>query len=400
MAIHHKPLIAGTQRSAPEKAVARRRGSLIVLCCVALVLMGCALWARLDPSVIPTAVDIARGIVGPDPVAQIEAWVFQAQDTARQAAYRTTGVQSKVQWAAPVTRLAPQHTTAPQTAPTAVPQAARSVPGPAPTALPSADIWSPFVAMADGQPVLERALVTPDPSRPYAQTALVRIDLRHVQLHLVAGTLEPVSSLHVARPGRIPPTDYPRLLAAFNGGFKAVNGAFGMAAGGATLLPPQNGLATLALYRDGNVRLGVWGSDMRLSPDIVAYRQNCPLLVDHGQVTSLADMENPTLWGRTVHNLVATWRSGLGLSADGRFLIYAAGDSLTVPTLAQALIMGGADRAMQLDINSYWTRFVTYMPSSDGHTPIAQKLIDTMVGNTRQFLAPDTRDFFYLTAER
>jgi hypothetical protein len=248
--------------------------------------------------------------------------------------------------------------------------------------------------------VLERAFVEPDPARPYAQTALVRIDLRYAQLHLVAGTVEPASSLHVARPGRIPAADYPRLLAAFTGGFKAVNGAFGMAAGGATLLPPQNGLATLALYRDGGVRLGVWGADIRPGPDMIAFRQNCPLLVDHSQATPLADTENLKLWGRTVHNRVATWRSGLGLSADGRSLIYAAGDSLTVPTLAQALIMGGADRGMQLDINSYWTRFVTYTTSPDGHTPIAQKLIDTMVGDTRQFVAPDTRDFFYLTAER
>jgi hypothetical protein len=253
---------------------------------------------------------------------------------------------------------------------------------------------------ADGQPVLERALVAPDPERPYAQAALVRIDLRQTRLHLVAGTQEPASTLHVARPGRIPPADYSRLLAAFNGGFKAINGAFGMAVNGATLLPPRKGLATLALYRDGSVRLGVWGRDMRPTPGMVAFRQNCPLLVDGGEAAALADTDDPALWGNTVNHRVATWRSGLGLSGDGRYLIYAAGDSLTVPTLAQALIMGGADRAMQLDINSYWARFVTYTPTADGHAPIAQKLLDSMAGNTRQFLVPDTRDFFYLTAER
>jgi hypothetical protein len=277
---------------------------------------------------------------------------------------------------------------------------AHSPPIATPTALPASDIWSPFMTMADGQPVLERALVAPDPDRPYAQAALVRIDLRQAQLHLVAGTHEPASTFHVARPGRIPPADYPQLLAAFNGGFKAVNGAFGMAVDGATLLPPRDGLATLALYRDGSVRLGVWGRDIHLTPDLVAFRQNCPLLVDGGEVTALGDTDDPTLWGNTVNHRVATWRSGLGLSANGRFLIYAAGESLTVPTLAQALVMGGADRAMQLDINSYWTRFVTYTPSADSHAPIAQKLISSMVGNTRQFLVPDTRDFFYVTAQR
>ena len=187
-----------------------------------------------------------------------------------------------------------------------------------------------------------------------------------------------------------------RLLAAFNGGFKAANGAFGMYASGVTLLPPTDGLATLAIYRDGHVRIGLWGGDMTATPDIVAYRQNCPLLLDGGRLTQQAGSDDPTLWGKTVKNVIATWRSGLGISADGRYLIYAAGDGLTVPSLAQALAAGGADRAMQLDINSWWARFVTF--SQSGDRLVAQKLVSDMAGDTRQFLAPDSRDFFYLTA--
>jgi hypothetical protein len=214
----------------------------------------------------------------------------------------------------------------------------------------------------------------------------------------VAGTQEPISSAHVARLGIIPASDRRagRLLAAFNGGFKAANGAFGMYADGATLLPPSDGLATLAIYRDGHVRIGVWGSDMTATPDMLAYRQNCPLLLDGGTLTEQANSDDPALWGKTVKNRIATWRSGLGLSADGRYLIYAAGDGLTVPALAQALAAGGADRAMQLDINSWWARFVTYS-QSNGRLA-AQKLVADMAGDARQFLAPDTRDFFYLTA--
>ncbi len=130
---------------------------------------------------------------------------------------------------------------------------------------------------------------------------------------------------------------------------------------------------------------------------MIAYRQNCPLLLDGGKLTPQAETDDPRLWGWTVKNKIATWRSGLGLTADGRYLIYAAGDGLTVPTLAAALAAGGADRGMQLDINSWWTRFVTYAPASGGSGLVAQKLFDSMVGNERQFLAPDTRDFFYLT---
>ena len=58
---------------------------------------------------------------------------------------------------------------------------------------------------------------------------------------------------------------------------------------GVTLLPPINGLATLAIYRDGHARIGVWGGDMAATPDIIAYRQNCPLLLDGGQLTDQAE---------------------------------------------------------------------------------------------------------------
>jgi hypothetical protein len=185
-------------------------------------------------------------------------------------------------------------------------------------------------------------------------------------------------------------------LAAFNGGFKAANGAFGMFVGGTTLLPPVDHLATLAIYRDGRIAMGAWGTEITPSPDLVAYRQNCPLLLDGGAPTIQAATDDAALWGHTVKNKVATWRSGLGFSADGRYLIYAAGDGLTVPSLAQALAWGGADRAMELDINSWWTRFVTYAAPRGGRL-VAQKLLADMVGDPRQFLAPDTRDFFYVT---
>ena len=352
-----------------------------------------------SPALLPEAVDMARKIFGPSAVAQIESWAFQAQDSLRQARYQATGTTTHTQWAAPPAAPPKPH---PATAEPGVHRSPAPAPiarggAAAPPAATTTITWSPFVYSADGQPALERALVSPDPTRPYVEIALVRMDLRATQLHLVAGTQEPISSAHAARPGVIPAPDRKasRLLAAFNGGFKAANGDFGMYVNGVTLLPPSDGLATLAIYRDGHTRIGVWGSDMTATPDMIAYRQNCPLLLDGGKLTDQANSDDPALWGRTVKNKIATWRSGLGLSADGRYLIYAAGDGLTVPTLAQALAWGGADRAMQLDINSWWARFVTFAPS--GSHLVAQKLLADMTGDARQFLVPDTRDFFYLT---
>jgi hypothetical protein len=383
---------------------ARWRILRIVLAILVLLGLDIGLWVYHDPELAPEAVDLARTVFGPGAVAQVESWVFQAQDGLRQARYQATGAANHAQWAAPPAAPPRARAAAAQPTASAGSAAARATSShtSSPTIASDGAIvtWSPFVYTADGQPVLERALITPDPTRPYVETALVRIDMHVAQLHLVAGTQEPISAVHVPRPGVIPAADQRagRLLAAFNGGFKAANGAFGMFVNGATLLPPVDGLATLAIYRDGHIKMGVWGGDMTATPTMVAYRQNCPLLLDGGTLTEQANSDDPALWGKTVKNKIATWRSGLGLSADGRYLIYAAGDGLTVPSLAQALATGGADRAMQLDINSWWTRFVTYVPSSAGNHLVAQKLLSDMVGNSRQFLAPDTRDFFYLTA--
>jgi Phosphodiester glycosidase len=381
--------------NAPAHAYRRR----FLIATLALTLCSAGVWAYSQPAFVPQAADMARAIFGPEAVAEVEAWAFQTQDTLRQMRYQATGTSGGgVHWAAPATNLPPTARSSPGRRATRAPLVAQA------NRQPAADVsattsWSPLVYVA-GQPVLERAIVSPDPDRPYVQAALVRIDMRYARLHLVAGTEEPASSARARRPGSIPRADQRvgYLLAAFNGGFKAANGAFGMAVDGLTLLPPSDGLATLALYRDGSVRLGIWRQDIGPTPDIVTYRQNCPLLVDGGALTPQARTDDAALWGHTVKNKIATWRSGLGLSADGRYLIYAAGDGLTVPTLGQALIDGGVERAMQLDINSYWTRFVTYAPAATGKGLAAQKLTDAMVGDARQFLAPDTRDFFYVTA--
>jgi len=288
-----------------------------------LLVCGLCLWVASDPARVSQAVDLARTLLGPGPVAQVETWAFQDQDALRRAHYQATGASGGVEWAAPAATLPPARSSSrsrarhPQQA--AVP-AAHTMPIP-PTQ--PASIWSPLLTTVDGQPVLERASVAPDPSRPYVSAALVRIDLNSTQLHLVAGTTEPRSSVRVARPGTIPAGDQRPgyLLAAFNGGFKAINGDYGMAVNGIELLPPKDGLATLALYRDGNIRLGVWGRDIVPAPDLVAYRQNCPLLLERGRPTAETEQDSPVLWGSTVRNTVTTWRSGLGLSVDRRYLI-------------------------------------------------------------------------------
>ncbi len=81
-------------------------------------------------------------------------------------------------------------------------------------------------------------------------------------------------------------------------------------------------------------------------------------------------------------------------------MIYAAGNSLTVRSLAQALQQAGAYYAMQTDINGFYTRFVTYQPASNSKATyplVAYKLLNEMSGDPELFLHPYDRDFFYIT---
>jgi hypothetical protein len=87
---------------------------------------------------------------------------------------------------------------------------------------------------------------------------------------------------------------------------------------------------------------------------------------------------------------VLVWRSGVGIDRHGN-LIYAAGNDQTVRSLADALIAAGAVRAMELDINSFWTSFITY-GAPGGLDPA--NLLPSMNRSSARYLTPDDRDFF------
>ncbi len=262
--------------------------------------------------------------------------------------------------------------------------------------------WQAYGPLVDGAPVMAQTVLKVDTARAYAGIALVRIDLSRLQLHMMPGFLEPSHTAEVQHQfpnlGLMPATDQSRLIAAFNGGFKAVNGHYGMMVNGVTLLPPLPGLATLAIYRDGHVQIGAWGQDLLPSPDIVAYRQNCPLILQNGQLNPEVAVDNRMVWGQTIGNHDVTWRTAVGISKDGRYLIYAVGNASTVQTLAQALQMAGAYNAMQLDINRHYAHFVTYQTTGNMQTPLkAVEFLSQMESDPTLYLVPHSRDFFYLT---
>lgn len=333
-----------------------------------------------DPALGAEGADIARSIVGPGPVGFVEGISADIQDRIFKAVASAPAI-SVVQ----------------ETKVKLPPVLAPGIPRNVVTADPQIG-WQPYGPLVNGEPVMAQALVTPDPTRAYAAIVLVRIDLTKVELHMEPGVSEPSHSTQVqaALPNRgsIPPEDLGHLIAAFNGGFKAINGSYGMMTGGVTLLPPKQGLETIVQYKDMSLDILNWGVEVPRET-VVSFRQNCPPLVDNGQIPSDVNIENSSLWGFTVGNKVITWRTALGITKDRRYLIYAVANASTVATLAQTMKEAGAENAMQLDINKYYVHFVTFQ-TVNGHLA-AVRLLNTMADDPTSFLTPRSRDFFYLT---
>lgn len=289
----------------------------------------------------------------------------------------------------------------PPLAPAHPPSTSRNPPAVAPLvqdgALPGEGLWTSEglpQPPGGGAPAFWKTFLRPNPERPDALVYLVRFDPQRLQLHMVAGTQEPVSPLGLSGPGQIAPGDVPALAAAFNGGWKSVHGNYGMMVGGQTIAPPNTrpDTATLAQHADGRLELAAWKT-LSGATDLVSYRQNCPLLIDNGAIAVQGHISST--WGLSLLSEMYVWRSGVGQTADGA-LIYAAGTPVAAEELAAALQAAGATTAMQLDINSAWVHWVDYLPAATG-APRAEPLVPDMAYSRNQYLTPTERDFFYLT---
>ena len=281
-------------------------------------------------------------------------------------------------------------------------------------ALPGEGIWQPLTTLgqpAGEPPILWQTIFRPDPDRPFAQVALVAMDLSRSRLNIVVGTKEPASDVPAngLRTGVIPADVQSggELLAAWNGGFKAVHGHYGMMTDGVVWLPAKDGLATAAANNDGQLTLGAWGRGVQPDGAWSAWRQNNPPLIENGVVNpDVLKLANTIRWGASLSGAVFIWRSGMGVTPDGRWLIYAAGNPLSVQTLTATLQAAGASDAMQLDVNMTFEQYYTFVDQpqtakvagQDASLPITGvKLIKQMQGTPDHFLVPHDRDFFYLT---
>jgi hypothetical protein len=213
---------------------------------------------------------------------------------------------------------------------------------------------------------------------------LVRFELR-------PGSEDPGPGNWKARP-YIPPGTRSGLLATFNSGFKIAQSDGGFYLNGATAGTLTDGVASVVYYRDGRISIGVWRQTVRMTPDVVGVRQNLHLIVENGQIPASVDTNVETSWGATLGGGYYVWRSGIGMTSDGR-VIFVYGPALNVRELAELLQQAGAVTAMQLDINPEWMSFMYYLPGHHPADPAPVALLPDQMQAPGRYYSISGRDF-------
>lgn len=272
-------------------------------------------------------------------------------------------------------------------------------PLPAPKNMHAVDgegIWKKVILdQFPNQEPVATTFVRPDADRPYALVTIIQIDVKQLSLGIVAGLKEPGGSFGHPGLGKIPQDviQTHRLIGAFDGGFLYNDGQYGMIADGTTYAPLKQNTATLIGRTDGSLNIiNYTGQD--LGKNIVFVRQNCPILINNGNL-SVLDPKNKTEWGRTLTSETYTWRSGIGITSTGN-IVYAGGNNLTPTTLAYALKTAGAIDAMQLDINPAWVSFNFFTQDPQTGTLTSIPFMKDAHDRSKQYIHGHSKDFFYL----
>jgi len=260
--------------------------------------------------------------------------------------------------------------------------------------------WHAAGRLVDGVPAVYEAFLRPDAVHTSLVAGVAWMDTKLLRATLYSGSMIPGGGPfpHTAP---IEAGAARSLVAVFNAGFLMANAGGGYYTDGRTILPLRQGAASFVIYRDGSVRIGEWGTEVKMTPQVVSVRQNLVPLVDHGQPVPGLNPNDYSAWGATLGGQVYVWRSAVGQTANGA-LVYVGGPGLNITTLADLLVRAGAVRGMELDINTDWVDMATFTPSAakgpaapaNGHN-----LLSDMVGTpSRYFASWWARDFFTMSA--
>jgi hypothetical protein len=282
-----------------------------------------------------------------------------------------------------------------------VPATLRPFPGV--RAYAGAGVWQPAGRLVGGKPALYETLIVPPGDSKRAGIAWM--DTKLLSARLYSGSMSPGGGPYKYT-APVTRTAASSLVAAFNGGFKMADAHGGYYTEGRLIKPLVRGSASLVIYADGSITVGAWGSDVTMTPSVVAVRQNLFPLVAGGKPTALAATPRWRTWGGTCpcgagqQGSEYQWRSGLGVTADGA-LVYVVGPVLSPLMLADVLMRAGAVRGMQLDINPTWPVFASFKPAApDGLAAPSNGsgLVDTSRGAATFFDRTYARDFVTMSA--
>src|SRR3984957_7927521 len=143
--------------------------------------------------------------------------------------------------------------------------------------------------------VYETTLIPPGGTQP---AGIAWLDSGLLAARLYSGSVSPGGGPY-RYTAPIRPAQAATLVAAFNGGFKMNQARGGYYTEGRMIDPLRAGAASLVIYADGSVALGVWGRDVTMTPQVVSVRQNLLPLVAGGRPTPRAASARWQAWGST-----------------------------------------------------------------------------------------------------
>lgn len=249
-----------------------------------------------------------------------------------------------------------------------------------------------------------RATVHPHPISKWIEVTAVAMDLKHLSLAWVPGTDDPESDAvpKTERSGTVASEHRDTVVAAFNGGWQAKHGRWGAMADGKVFLEPREEGCTIAIYRDGRVRIASWPKLSGTVGEMVAYRQTPPCMVEDGSLHPELEARNERRWGGLDPKRKTRRRSAIAIDASGRVLMYGYGDEAGARELALGLKALGASAVAELDINYHWVRFLLLgRPKPEAELQVTSTLIEKMPHRKQGYVSKaEPRDFFYVARRK
>jgi Phosphodiester glycosidase len=262
---------------------------------------------------------------------------------------------------------------------------------PAGRPLPGEGVWKVTVSVK-GVPAVFKTYVRQSKKYSSYYAAVVSMDQRLLKFSLRPGTEDPGPG-HWGVPMDIPQGQRLGLVATFNSGFRINSSGGGFYLHGHYDGRLVRGEASEVYYRNGAVKIGTWGrGGLTMSPAVLGVRQNLKLIVTNGQVPASVDTDVLTNWGATLGGGYNVWRSGVGITSDGR-IIYVYGPALDVRTLAELLKRAGCVSAMELDINPDWMSFMYYLAKNHPANPTPVNLLPSQIQPADRYYFISNRDF-------